>query len=68
MQRPGFDTVLHLINLMIQDMLDPEDAPPPPPAPGASLSGSGAVTSGGAAVAGNGAAGRRDNSHFFQDL
>jgi hypothetical protein len=78
MLRPGFDTVLRLINLMIEDMVDPEDVPPEPPA-FATLSGS-APGSGPVAASGGGAGARvssggggaaapsRDNSHFFQDL
>ncbi|KAI8467040.1 MAG: kinase-like domain-containing protein [Monoraphidium minutum] len=62
MARPGFDAVLRLIQLMIDELLAP-----PPPSGGAGEAGGGAGGGGGGAPAGA-AAGGPDGSWFFQDL
>jgi hypothetical protein len=84
MSRPGFDTVLRLINIMIEDLVPDGDGGLGAPEAGAAASGDadtgGAVSGGaggsGAALGGNGsgggarggAAGPKESSRFFQDL
>ncbi|KAI8466992.1 MAG: hypothetical protein J3K34DRAFT_524069 [Monoraphidium minutum] len=66
MSRPGFDTVLRLINLMIEDMLTPEEGSAALATPALGVPPGGAR--GGCGGAAAGAPPPRDGSQFIQDL
>lgn len=69
MSRPGFDTVLRLINLMINDMLSPDYTEEGGAFAGGSTTG---ATQGSSGAAGSRPAApnpaRADGYHFIQDL
>ncbi|GBF92133.1 kinase [Raphidocelis subcapitata] len=67
MSRPGFDTVLRLINIMVEDLVAQGDGELGLP-DGGGGGGSGRAVSGGGRRASGSSAGPREGSSFFQDL